>query len=133
MVASTEIARNPSTNFGNLFHRNVVLSPIACGAAAAHPVERVAEHHEPDRRVARRLGEHREFAGGVRVQRAGGGGFGRVVDRQTDPESVRLIAHAERVADERKHEQAHRAQRENRRDRVGRILIVRIDRALWRR
>ena len=59
-------------------------------------------------------------------------GFGRVVDGEADPQAVRVVAHAERAADQRKHEQADRAERQNRRDRIRRVLIVGVDRALGR-
>ena len=42
------------------------------GAALAHPVQRVAEHDEPDRGIAGGLREHRELPGGIRIESAGG-------------------------------------------------------------
>jgi hypothetical protein len=113
-VANPEIRRNPRTNFGKLLPQERGLVRHARRSAPTDPVERVAEHDEADRGVAGCLRQYGEPAGGVRVKRAGGGCLSRVVDRQADPQPVRRIAHAKRMADERKQEEADCAEREDR-------------------
>src|SRR5580704_18296196 len=55
------------------------------GLALTGPVNRIGEHDEANHRVARGLHEHGQFAGGVGVERASGGGFGSVIDREAGP------------------------------------------------
>ena len=109
-VASSEMRRKPRTNLGNFFQRKAaLLSSCAGGGAAgeafACPVDRVGEDDEADEGVAAGLGEDGVLAGGVGVERAGGGGFGGVVDGEAGPEAVGVVAHVQRVADEREGEE----------------------------
>jgi len=52
------------------------LAPDRAALVLLHPVPRVAQHDESNRRVARGLRQHREPARGVGVQRARGGRLG---------------------------------------------------------
>ncbi len=76
--------------------------------------------------------EDGELAGRVGVQRPCGRRFRGVVDGEPGPQAVRMIAHPERASHEREHQQAHRAQRQDRRNRIRRILIVGLDGAFGR-
>ena len=95
--------------------------------SARCPVDRIGEHDEADEGVAGGLGEDGDFAGGVGVERAGGGCFGGVVDGEAGPESVGFVAQMQRVADERKGEERDGAEGEDGGDGVGGVFIVGVD------
>ena len=50
------------------------------GLSALCPVDGIGQNHETDHGVASGLGQDRDFAGGVRIEGAGGSGFGRIID-----------------------------------------------------
>ena len=77
--------------------------------------------------LRRGLGQHGDLAGGVGVERAGGGGFGGVVDGEAGPQAVGLVAQVERVADQRKGEERDGAEREDGGDGVGGVFVVGVD------
>ncbi len=89
------------------FVRNVLGLPLA------RPVNRIAEHHETDHGVTRGLHQHCQLSGSVRVERPGCGGFCGIVDRQTRPQSVGVIAQMQEMSDQRKREQRQRTQSQN--------------------
>ena len=110
--------------------------PEECGFVAdrfglplAGPVDRVSEHDEADHGVACGFHEDGQFASGVRVQGAGGGCFGRVINRKAGPDAVSAVAQMQIVADQRKREERQRTESENGGDGEGRVFVVGINRA----
>src|ERR1700722_17642535 len=75
------------------------------GLALAGPVDGVGQDYETDHGVAGGLGEDGEFACGVRVEGARGGGFGGVVYGQAGPKTVGVVTEMEPVADQREREE----------------------------
>ena len=128
-VANSEIKRNPRTNFGNFLQGSGLVADCM-RFAARRPVKSIAEHDEANQRVARCFGQDGYLAGGVGIERAGGGGLCGVVDGQTRPQAVGLVAQMQRVADERKSEKRNGPQSENGGDGVGGVFIVGVDRRL---
>ena len=83
------------------------------GLALAGPIDGVGENDETDHGVARGFGEDGEFAGGVGIESAGGGGFGGVVHGEAGPETVGLVREMEGMAEEGKGEEGEGAESEN--------------------
>ena len=103
------------------------MEPPRLSLVPSRPVQRIPKDHEADACISRGLGENGEPTGHVRVKRAGGSRLRRIVNSQADPESIRVIAHAECMPHKGKHEQADGAQGENCRHGVRRVLVVRVD------
>ena len=133
-VARSEMARKPRTNLGNLFQRKAALLSScrlrAAGETFAYPLDGVGEDDEADEGVTAGFGEDGVLACGVGVERAGGGGFGGVVDGEASPDAIGVIAHVEGVADEREGEERERAECEDGGDGGGGVFFVGVDRAL---
>ena len=95
--------------------------------AARGPIEGVAEDHESDDGIARGLGKDGDLAGGVGVERACSGGLRGVVDRESGPHAVGVIAEVQRVADEREGEERDCAEGEDGGDGERGVFVVGFD------
>ena len=102
----------------------------AAGETFARPLDGVGEDDEADQGVAAGLGEDGVLACGVGEECSGGGGFGGVVDGEAGPEAVGVVAHVERVADEREGEERDCSEGEDGGDGGGGVFFVGVDGAL---
>ena len=100
------------------------------GLTLPGPVERIAEDDEADAGVAAGLGEDGEFAGGVGIERAGGGGLGGVVDGESGPEAIGVIGHVQHMTDQRKEDERDGSEREDGGDCDRGVFFVGFDGAL---
>src|SRR6476646_2402636 len=98
--------------------------------ALTGPVDRVCQHNETDHSVARGFHENGQFARGVRVESAGGGCFGGVIDGKSRPNAIGPVSKMQSVANQRKYEKRERAERKNRGNRKRGIFLVGLNRAL---
>ena len=127
-VASSEIARNPRTNLGNLFQRNAALLPTVA-AAALGPIDRVGEHDEGDHGVARGFRETatcRRRQSRARRRRW----LQRYYRPRGRPTGRRRCRSGEGVANQRESEEGDGPEREDGGDGEGRVFVVGIDGSL---
>ena len=128
-VTIADTARKPSTNLGNLSQMNGGLRLEAGGEfvrlATRGPVQREAEHHEPDERVAHRLHQDRDLACLVREQVTGRGGLRGVVDGKSGPEPEFVIGQPDQVAQWRQREEGNGAKGQDRSDGVTDVRVAR--------
>ncbi len=92
--------------------------------AARGPIESVAEDHESDDGIACCLGKDGDLAGGVGVERTCSGGLRCIVDRESGPHAVGVIAEVQCVANEREGEERDCTEGENGGDGERGIFIV---------
>jgi len=100
------------------------------GLSLRGPVDGVAQHHEADERRTRGLGEDGPAASLRPEERAGDDGLGRIVDSESGPHSIGLLAHVQQMANGGEGEQSDGAQRQDGGDGRRGFLLVGINGAL---
>jgi len=120
----------PEDELGELLPEEEGLVLDGGGLSLGGPVDGVAEDDEAEEGRPRGLGEDGEASGSVAVDGSGDGGFGGVIDGESGPDAVGLLAHVQGVADGREGEESDGAEGEDGGHGGGGVLFAGVDGSL---